>query len=90
MTLKTKLFGKKVQGLKLINLVEALGINPDFGADSSSPEFFIKTHGRYALSLSAGGIEVDLYVFRQKYSPEKNREIVTHLTGKIPYNRGLI
>jgi hypothetical protein len=68
MTLKTRLFGKKVKGDALKSLVSALGENPSKLLET--PEEGWKSgemYGKASFSPAKEGINVDLYVFREDY-----------------------
>ena len=65
MAIKTRLFGKKVKGRTLSNLVEALGENwKEVGLDKNEKYSITKLYGRCNLSPKEDFVEVDLYIFR--------------------------
>ena len=104
MTLRTRLFGKRIGGKSLRNLVKALGENPDEVLNSPLERWSTENvHGNCNLTPVEGGINVDLYVFRRDIHfvdgtiswdksawPDKYfiHKERIHLTGKIPYNGG--
>ena len=68
MTLKTRWFGKKVEGEPLKNLVSALGENPDRLLQTSNERWSTsEVHGRVNFTPTNEGVNVDLYIFREDY-----------------------
>ena len=65
MELKTRLFGKKVQGEPLKKLVEAIGEDPKILHTSLEKWITREVKGRCVLTPVNDGIEVDLYIFRK-------------------------
>jgi len=64
MTIKTKLFGKKVKGKSLYQLVKALGEDWDRLNMKNEKYSITSLYGKYKLTPSENGINVDLYIFR--------------------------
>lgn len=65
MTIKTRLFGKKIKGETLHNLVDALGENWETIAIEKHEKFTITNlYGKCNLIPKEKDIEIDLYVFR--------------------------
>ena len=65
MTLMTRLFGRKIEGGPLKQLIEAIGENPNKVLDSHLPKWFVsKVHGKCGLTPVVDGIAVDLYIFK--------------------------
>ena len=101
MTLKTRLFGKKIRGEALKTLVKAIGEDPEMHLpERVGISFTTNVYGKSNLIPSDRGIDVDLYIIRAlEYhdkdaldflgfpEPKMRKDlVVTHLTGMIPYS----
>lgn len=65
MTLRTKLFGRKIQGEALENLLKAIGRDPERVLNTSRPHSQTKkVYGRYIITPEKEGLNVDLYIIR--------------------------
>ena len=64
MTLKTKLFGKKIEGEAIKNLVKALGEDQKILSTPFERWFTKELSGKCTLIPNNNGIVVDLYIFR--------------------------
>jgi hypothetical protein len=68
MSLKTRWFGKKVEGDALKSLVSALGENPSKLLQATGEKWTTESaHGRVGFTPTKEGVDVDLYVFRRDY-----------------------
>ena len=100
MSLRTRLFGKKVEEEALRKLVEAMGKDPRHLLDDVGYRWSLDgVHGRVSLSPSLEGIGVDLYVFKKIFhrcDESLSRDTwrmskviydtdVQHLKGEIKY-----
>jgi len=68
MTIKTRWFGKRIEGEALESLIIALGENPELFLKTSSERWSPgKAHGRASFSPTEEGVNVDLYIFRKDF-----------------------
>lgn len=87
MTIKTKWFGKKIQGKTLSNLLKAVGENPRKLLLTPLERWSTReTYGKVHLSPVKEGIKVDLYVFRTDYHTKDDSisaDKISHPIGLI-------
>jgi len=68
MTIKTRWFGKRIEGEFLKNLVNALGEDSEkLLKTSDKDKVTLNSHGRVKFIPGKQGVNVDLYVFRTDY-----------------------